>query len=209
MSEMPPPPTSTRIVGGLPPVAITAAIWAGLVIVGGLLGWIGKGVLAGPPDVPTTLVFGDWHTSCPDAKQKDAACRVSEDLSDPKSGQPLANLVVMKQIDKDNKIATVMAVNVVPFNVVAIQAGIGLKFGNEVKSYQYKTCMANGCFALVPYDQQLENAIKGASDASIVVGTINGKSVQLSFSTKGFADARKASLDIDAKHASWWWRLWS
>jgi invasion protein IalB len=208
MSEMPPPPTRTTFVDGLPPIAKHAAIWAGVFVVGALLGWIGRGVLAGPADVPTVMVFDDWRLVCPARKEKEATCRMTHEIADPKSGQVIASLVLVKELDKDKKKeSTVLAVSV-PLNVL-LEPGIGLKFGNETKTYQFKTCLEGGCVAMVPYDEQVEKAILGTSDAGITVARLDSKTVEIPFSTKGFADARKAYKTFDAKRSSWWWRLWS
>jgi invasion protein IalB len=207
MSEMPPPPTRTSFVDGLPPIAIHAAIWTGVFLVGALLGWIGRGVLAGPADVPTMMVYDDWRLICPARKDKDGNCRMSQDIVDSKSGQSIASLVLVKEVGKDKKESTVLAVNV-PLNVL-LEPGIGLKFGNDSKAYQYKTCLEGGCVAMVPVDEQLEKTIAGTSDAAVSVARLDGKTVQLPFSTKGFAEARKAYKTFDAKRSSWWWRLWS
>ncbi len=204
---MPPPPTRTRFVDGLPPIVIHAAIWAGVFLVGALLGWIGRGVLAGPSDVPTMMVYDDWRLICPARKEKDANCRMSQDIVDSKAGQSIANIVLLKEVGKDKKESTVLAVSV-PLNVL-LEPGIGLKFGNEMKTYQYKTCLEGGCVAMVPVDDQLEKTIAGTNDAAISVARLDGKTVQLPFSTKGFAEARKAYKTFDAKRSSWWWRLWS
>ena len=207
MSEMPPPPTRTRFVDGIPPIATQTAMWAGVFIVGALLGWIGRGLLAGPPDVTTINVYDDWRLICPSLKEKDGACRMTEDIVDTKSGQSVASLVIMKELEKDKQVSTVLAISV-PLNVL-LEPGIGLKFGNELKTYQYKTCTEAGCIAIVPFDEKIESSIVGASDAALSVARLDGKTVQLPFSTKGFAEARRAYVRFDAKHSSWWWRLWS
>ncbi len=204
---MSPPPTRTSFVGGLPPIVIHIAIWTGILIVGALLGWIGRGILAGPPDVPTMTVYNDWRLLCPARKEKDADCRMTQDIVDQKDGQQVASLVLLKEKDKDKKETMVLAVNV-PLNVL-LQPGVGLKFGDDTKTYQYKTCLQSGCVAMVPYDKQIEKAIEGTSDASISVARLDGKAVELPFSTKGFKEARSAYKNFDAKRSSWWWRLWS
>lgn len=204
---MPPPSTRTRFVDGLPPVAVRTAILAGVFVVAALLGWIGRGVLAGPPDAMTITAFSDWRLMCPSSKDKNASCRMSQDIVDTKSGQSIASMVVLKQIEKDKTESTVLAVSV-PLNVL-LEPGIGLKFGNELKTYQYKTCTEAGCIALIPYDDQLEASLKSPGDASINVARLDGKTVQLPFSTKGYSEARKAFGHFEAKRSSWWWRLWS
>jgi len=205
MSEKSSP--STRFVDGMPPVATTAAIAAGVFVVAALLGWIGRGVLAGPPDVLTITAYDDWRLLCPSSKEKDATCRMTQDIIDTKSGQSIASLVVAKEIGKDKSESTVLAVSV-PLNVL-LEPGVGLKFGNEVKTYQYKTCTEGGCIAIVPYDDALQASIEKGGDAAINVARLDGKTIELPFSTKGFTDARRAFVHFDAKRSSWWWRLWS
>jgi len=208
MSELSPPPTRTSFVDGLPPIAKHAAIWVGIFIVAALLGWIGRGVLAGPPDVPSMLVYQDWRLTCPARKEKDANCRMSQDIVDSKSGQSVASLVLLKEVAKDTKKeTTLLAVNV-PLGVL-LDPGVGLKFGNDIKTYPYKTCLEGGCLATIPADEALEKTIAGTDDAALSVARLDGKTVQLPFSTKGFADARKAFKNFEAKRSSWWWRLWS
>jgi len=204
---MPSPSTRASFADGIPPVAVKAGIGAGVFIVGALLGWIGHGVLAGPPDVMTITSYDDWRLICPSTKEKDASCRMTQDIVDTKSGQAIASLVVAKEIEKDKSESTVLAVNV-PLNVL-LEPGVGIKFGNETRTYQYKTCTEGGCIAIVPYDDQLEKTIESASDGAINVARLDGKTVELPFSTKGFADARRAFVHFDAKRSSWWWRLWS
>ena len=69
--------------------------------------------------------------------------------------------------------------------------------------------METGCIAVVPANDDLEKQIAETSDASINVARLDNKTVALPFSTKGFADARKAYKSFEAKRSSWWWRLWS
>jgi len=204
---MPPPSTRTSFVDGLPPIAIHAAIWACVFIVGALLGWIGRGILAGPDDVPTMTVYQDWRLICPARTEKEGSCRITQDIVDSKAGQQIASLVFFKQTEKDKKESTVLAVSV-PLNIL-LEPGIGLKFGNDIKTYQYKTCTEGGCVAIIPVDDQLQAALNGTDSASLTVARLDGKAVDLPFSTKGFAKAHKAYLNFDAKRSSWWWRLWS
>ena len=204
---MPPPPTRTSFVDGIPPIAQTAGILTGVVIVGVLLGWIGRGVLAGPADVPTMQVYQDWRLICPARKEKDVHCRLASDVPDPNSGQAVASLAIVNEVDKEKKVTKVLMVTV-PLGV-ALDPGVGLKLGNDTKTFAYKTCLEGGCLAVVPVDDALETSIADTNDATIAVARLDGKTVGLPFSTKGFADARKAYKSFEAKRSSWWWRLWS
>jgi invasion protein IalB len=209
MSETPPEPTRS-VVDNLQPVLTRAGIWLAVFVVGGLAGWIGRGVLAGPDDVPTMSVYQDWRLLCPATKAKDVSCEMSQDVIDTKSHQQIARLVLLQQkaSDKDAKKSTVLAVTV-PLGVL-LEPGIGLKIGDaQVQVFQYKTCTEEGCLTVIPVDKAMEKQIATAQDAGIAVAGRDGKAVELPFSTKGFADARRAFLNNDEKRASWWWRLWS
>jgi invasion protein IalB len=207
MSEMPPPPTRKSFVDGIPPTAQKAGIVAGIVIAGALLGWIGRGVVAGPADVPTMQVYQDWRLICPARKEKDAHCRLASDIPDPSSGQAVASLAIVNEVGKDKKVTKVLLVTV-PLGI-ALDPGLGLKLGSDTKTFAYKTCLEGGCVAVVPSDEALEKMIADTNDATLAVARLDGKTVGLPFSTKGFADARKAYKNFEAKRSSWWWRLWS
>jgi len=206
MSEISPPPTRTSFVDGLPPAAKNAAMWAGLFVVGALLGWIGRGVIAGPADVPTVQVYQDWRVICPARKDKDKHCTLVSDVADPQTGQAVASLSIVTEVDKDKKSSKVVVVNV-PLGV-ALEPGLGLKLGGDTKSAAYKTCVEGGCVAVLPDSDELEKSISDTTDTSIVVAGLDNKSVAVPFSTKGFADARKAYKNSEAKRANLWWRLW-
>ena len=206
MSEISPPPTRTSFVDGLPPNAKSAAIWAGLFIVGALIGWIGRGVIAGPADVPTMQAYQDWRLICPARKEKDGHCRLESTVSDQQSGQTVANLSIVTEIDKDKKSSKVLIVSV-PLGV-SLPPGLGLKFGSDTKTYPYRTCVDGGCAAVVPDNDALEQSIADASDTALVVAGGNDQAVQVPFSTKGFVEARKAYKNFEAKRSGWWWRLW-
>ena len=207
MSELSPPPTRTSFVDGLPHYAKPVAIGVGVFIIGALLGWIGRGLLAGPPDVASVLVYQDWRLICPARKEKDGNCRMTQDIVDSKTGQSIASLVLFKEVAKDKKESIVLGINV-PLGVL-LEPGVGLKFGNDLKTYGYKTCLEGGCLAVVPADAALEKSLSGTDDAAVNVARLDGKTVQLPFSTKGYVDARKAFKSFDSKRSSWWWRLWS
>jgi invasion protein IalB len=207
---MPPPPMRTGFLGGLPPLAVQALVWFGIFLVGGLAGWIGRGTLAGPADVPTMSVFQDWRLTCPSTKEKDSTCRLSQDVIDSQSGQAVASLVYVKDIVKDKpKDGSMVLAVTVPLNVL-LEPGLGLKLGaDDMKVFQYKTCTQAGCVAVIPMDVGMQKTLLAAQVAEIAVVGRDGKAVPLQFSTKGFSDAYDAYADNEARHSSWWWRLWS
>lgn len=208
MSEIPPPSTIFSFVDKIPPGGRKALLLAGLVIAGGLAGWIGRGVIAGPPDVPTMQVFQDWRLICPARKEHDAHCRLASDIPDPTTGQAVASLSIITEVDQSKKTTSKILVVNVPLGVL-LEPGIGLRLGGDTKAYPYKTCLEGGCVAFIPSNDELEDSIIDASDTAFVVASGGGQTVPLPFSTKGLADARRAMRNFEARRSSWWWRLWS
>jgi len=205
MSETPSVPTRmANAISDLPPVATRIAAAFGVLVIGGLAGWIGRGVLAGPPDVPTMQVYQDWRLLCPTSKDKGVSCEMSQSVVNQQAHMQVARLVMLKEKDKN----TVLAITV-PLDVL-LEPGMGLKLGNDqVRVFQYRTCTEEGCVAVIPVDDQIEGAFGKVQDAGIAVAQLNGKAVELPFSMKGYVEARKAFLSNEAKRGSWWRRLWS
>ena len=215
MSETPLPPKRMSLLGGLPPLVSQILVWLGILLVGGLIGWIGRGFLAGPDDVPSMSVYQDWRLTCPSTADKDATCRLSSDVVDPQSGQGVASIIYGKELEKDKdnpdaepKVTMVLGVTV-PLNVL-LEPGLGLKLGaDDMKVYQYKTCTQGGCTAVIPVDKDTLKTFLGAQVAEVTVVGRDGKSVPLPVSMKGLPEAYSAYRNSEAKHSSWWWRLWS
>jgi invasion protein IalB len=219
MSETPPSETGEKpsvltavanAIAGIPPVVKSILAALAVLVVGGAAGWIGRGVLAGPSDVPTMRMYQDWHLLCPDSKNKlfpdskdtSNSCELSEDVVN--ANERLVRLVLFRDKDK----SLVMAVTV-PLQVF-LEPGMGLKIGDDqVRVYQYKTCTEDGCVTIVPVDDQLLTSLGNAKDASVVVASPqDGKAVGLALAMKGYAEAYKAFRDDEASRKSWWRRLW-
>jgi invasion protein IalB len=214
MSETPPsetPSAPTRManaIAGMPSWATNTLLALAVFLVGGIAGWIGRGTLAGPPDVPTMSIFQDWHLLCPDSKDKGDTCELSQDVISQKEGARLARISLFRDKTSANK-SLVMAVTV-PLEVF-LEPGLGLKIGDDqVRVYQYKTCTEAGCSAVIPVDDAILASLEKAQDAGVVVASPqDGKAVELPFTMKGYAEAWKLFRNNDAKHKSWWRRLWS
>ena len=179
-----------------------AAIALGFLVLGVIAGW----VLRGPgldSNVGRIMVFQDWRLACPKDSDTKATCQLATEFVDQRSGTPLAQLALERLDGKQT-----MSIRV-PLTVL-IPAGVGLQFGSDTKTYQYATCSPIGCFAFVPADDKLMDALNSASSVSIVVTVSqNGKSAALPMSTRGYAEALKALNTIEARRHSWWRRLWS
>jgi len=205
MSEQ--PSMQTRMasaVGDLHPAAKTAGIFLVMLVIGGVGGWISRGLLAGPADVPTMTIYQEWRLFCPDSKAKNVSCEMSQDVIDQKSGSRIARLIFVKEKDKNMVVAVT-----VPLQVL-LEPGLGLKLGDDqVRVFQYKTCTQEGCFSVIPVNNELEAAFAKAQQAGVAVVQPDGKAVELPFSMKGYPEAHEAFLSNEAKRKSWWRRLWS
>jgi invasion protein IalB len=191
--------------GAMPPLVSRILVALAVFVVGGIAGWIGRGVLAGAPDVPTIQMFQDWRLGCPASTVKDASCELSQEVISEQAHARVARLVMIRDKDKGMVLAVTMPLDVL------LEPGMGLKFDNEdLRAYQYKTCTEEGCVAVIPVDAQLLASLDKAKDASVVVvAEQNAKTVAIPFSLKGYAEARKAFLGNEAKRSSWFRGLWS
>jgi invasion protein IalB len=171
-------------------------------IVGAFAGWAVRG--PGQSDaIPTIRLYNDWRLVCPADKEEKAACQLTSELVDQKSGTQLAELSMERTDGKE-----MLAIRV-PLTVL-IPAGVGLQFGTDTQTYQYSTCAPNGCLAFVPVDDKLLASFGNAKSVALVVtASQNGKSVALPMSIQGYADATKTLNNIEARRHSWWRRLWS
>jgi len=180
----------------------------GLIALGGLvvglaLGWIARGPGSGG-DTSRMAFYNDWRLVCPADKEEKAACGMTADVVDPRSGTRLAQLALGSQPGKTDEELVIS----VPLTVL-VQPGVGLQIGSDTKTYPYQTCVATGCVRIVKVDDALLKSLDGASSAALVVTAQNGRSVSLPVSVKGYSDARKAFNNIEARRHSWWRRLWS
>src|SRR3954464_3963490 len=134
-------------------------------LVGLLLGWMGRGLATYNVHAAQIATYDDWRGGCPAADSKDASCELSSHLVD--RNQPNASALARMSIatDKDGK-------QIVGFTLphgVALEAGMGLRIGKDpVKVYQYRTCTAVGCIATTPFDDNLKTLLKNADDASVM-----------------------------------------
>jgi invasion protein IalB len=191
-------------VGKLSPGPKNAGIVLVVLVVGVVVGWIGRGVLAGPADVPTMRVYQEWRLFCPATKDKDVSCELTQDVINQKAGTRLARFILVKEKDK----SMILAVTV-PLQVL-LEPGLGLKIGDDqIRVFQYKTCTEEGCLSIIPVNDQLDASLAKAQQASVAVAQPDGKVVELPFAMKGYSEAREAFLSNEAKRKSWWRRLWS
>ena len=174
-----------------------------LVLAGLVLGWAVRGVVGYDTGVQTVSDYQDWHTACPPASVKDAACEMVENVVDSNTKSEVARITITKDMGKD-----VFGITM-PFGV-ALEPGIGLIFGTDpVKVYQYRTCTSVGCLAVIPLDDKLQAQLKAGKDGRVLFAGLDNKPVALPISLKGYPEASRAWRRGEAKRSSWFWRMWS
>jgi invasion protein IalB len=175
------------------------AMALGVFIVGALAGWFLHG--SGSDGAASIRIYDDWRLVCPSDKEAKASCQLTSELIDPKSGTQLAQLALGSEDGKQTLIVRV------PLTVL-IPAGVGVQFGTDTQTFQYGTCLPNGCLAFVPVDDKLRASFDNAKSLAVLVtASQNGKSVSLPMSIKGYAEASKALNNTEASRHSWWRRL--
>ena len=175
-------------------------------LVGLLLGWMGRGVATYNVHQASIAAYDDWRVACPASETKEGSCELSTDVVDKSQGTPNAVARATITTDKDGK---QLLGFVLPYGV-ALEAGMGLKIGKDpVKVYQYRTCNAIGCIVTTPFDDALSKSLKGTDDVSVMFAGLDGKPVSVPMSFKGYDKSMSEWKSADAKRNSWFWRLWS
>ncbi len=182
---------------------ISLRIAAAIAAAGFLVGWIGRSALDAPPQVPTTSVYQDWQVSCPAADDRTRGCDIRQDVLDNRTHNMLLRLLVVRIKDRDTLALTV------PYNVLlAPGVGIGLD-GKPARIYPFATCNAVGCVARIALDRELAAAIGAAGQARVLFAGLNGRTVGVPFSLKGYKAAMHAYANGQGNRTSWIRRLWS
>lgn len=174
---------------------------AGLLVAGLVVGWIGRGLADGRPDVPNVSVFQNWELICPAPSADKGFCTLSQNVTDPKSHGVAVRFVVSADA-KGRKIALAA-----PFNVL-IPPGIAVKVdGGKAQTFAYKTCNGSGCVATVDASEKLYNGVLHAKKIEVFYENLNTKTSGWEVSMDGFADAVAAMKSSEADRHSWFRRV--
>jgi len=172
-------------------------VWAGLVVVALIAGWVARGLVVHPADAPTITVFKNWQLICPAPTADKGMCTLSTNVSDPKSGGMVLRFVV--SADKDKRRLAVAA----PFNVL-LQPGLGLKLdGGTMQTFPYSTCNESGCISSVSPDAKTYDGILAAKKIEIFYENLNTKTSGWALPMDGYGDAVAAMHEAEAYRHSW------
>ena len=176
-------------------------VLAGLLIAGLLVGWIGRGLIAQPPDAPTISVFKNWQLICPAPTAEKGFCTLSQNVVDPKSGGVVIRFVVSADA-KGRKLALGA-----PFNVL-LPPGIGMKVDDgKLQTFAYKTCNGSGCIASIDASEDLYSGVLHAKKIAVFYENLNTKTSGWAVSMDGFNDAVSAMKSNEANRHSWFRRV--
>lgn len=138
---------------------------------------------ADPRDGMATIAsLQDWRLNCPPRTTKAGRCVMQSVITQPGTGNALAELTVVPK-DKGDLLTVVAPLG------VFVPPGVQVTVGGITKVLAYKTCVQMGCVASMPIDSGLSAALAKASGGQIAFIWGDGKTVPLNFSLKGYTDA--------------------
>jgi|GEM_PF-702844 len=161
--------------------------------------------------------FDDWVLRCVDAEgtsddktAKLASCEIYQPLIVNNNGTmvEVLNLAVSRANDKAGKAN--WALIVLTWLDVHLASDFGFGIGNrQPKRIRYRNCNQSGCFVVIPLDNDHIDQLKKAAEGNAFFRLLNGQTVKMSFSLKGFTKAFNAlsegripSSETDAESAS-------
>ena len=127
---------------------------------------------------------GDWDVVCSDGK-----CRAGQLLANPK--QPgIAYGSTFELVGKEKQLALQLTF---PLGIY-LPRGIGLRAGAEKRDVPVTVCLPSGCRALLMLDDKLTAALLKEQSYSVRFYTTEAAPGEVTFSLKGFPEARQAVL---------------
>ncbi|MEI9886222.1 MAG: invasion associated locus B family protein [Rhizomicrobium sp.] len=150
---------------------------------------------AAPVTPSETKTFGDWTVRCfPVTTQ--SPCDMFELLANKTSGQRVMSISIAYMPTGDKHIIQIA----VPLGI-AIQKGLVLSAeGYTSPALRYRRCDRGGCYVEMLLEPPVLGALSGGgTSATIRIVAEGGKSFDIPFSLKGFADAHGAMQDLARK----------
>ncbi|HUB85354.1 MAG TPA: invasion associated locus B family protein [Rhizomicrobium sp.] len=156
------------------------------------------GASAPAQTAPQAKLYGDWGVRCYSPGSA-SPCEMQELVTQNKTGQRVMS----------TSIAYAPAQNRYIFQL-AVPLGVSLAKGARIVADGYngapmafRRCDRGGCYVEGLIDTKALDALQAATGpAKIQIASPNGRSLELPFSLRGFADARKAMTDMARDKAS-------
>ena len=137
--------------------------------------------------------FEDWTLRCARQASAAAACELSQSVKISRDGKlmEVISLAVSRAKDKADKINWAL-VAVTPLDV-HLPSKFGISVGKAaVTTAPYRNCNRFGCWAVVPLDAELIERFQAQNGAAALFRTLDGKTVRIVFSLKGFTKSFRA-----------------
>lgn len=168
---------------------------------------------AAPPHLLATT-FGDWTWRCVASADGRAAtgCEIGQSVKVNQGGKviEILNLAVSRANDKAGKVEWAL-VALTPLDV-HLPSEFALTVGGDADKdkakgknkdkpkpllTQYRNCNQMGCFVVTPLDAAMISRLKQEQEAAAFFRLLNGKTVKVVFSLKGFDKAIEALASKD------------
>ena len=139
-------------------------------------------------------LFGDWAYRCARSNGTDAkTCELAQSVRVKRDGKLLEviSLAVSRARDKAKKVEWAL-VAVTPLDV-HLPSRFGISVGEKtVTTAAYRNCNRFGCWAVVALDASLLKQFQAQSEAAALFRLLDGKTVRIVFSLKGFREGFRA-----------------
>lgn len=137
--------------------------------------------------------YQDWRIACTQ-RDKATACSISQDQTQ-QNGQRL--LAVEVQIRPDG---SAVATLLLPFGIV-LDSGVTPNIDDQppLKPIRFRTCLPNGCIALLPLDAATLGKLRTGSRLNLKVVADGGNALGFQVSLQGFSAAVDRVAALGAK----------
>ncbi len=136
--------------------------------------------------IPDVQVFDDWRVSCP--QNSADSCRVWQRVQ-VQHGDVAQDVMAVSLAPADTGLALLIQV---PLDVY-LPADFGLRVdGANERRVRYRNCNETGCWVLIEADAPLLNQFRRGITAEAALSLIEGETVRISFSLRGFTAALAA-----------------
>ncbi|HEY0105996.1 MAG TPA: invasion associated locus B family protein [Rhizomicrobium sp.] len=153
----------------------------------------GSGKPVGPTD---TKQFGDWVVRCFPVNSP-SPCDMFELLANKKTKQRIMSVSVAYVPSSDKHVIQIS----VPLGVLIQKGAVVTSDDYSSPMLHYRRCDRGGCYVEMLLPPDLLNALSSGSGAKVRIIAEGGKSFEIPFSLKGFADAHGAMTDLARKKA--------
>ena len=141
--------------------------------------------------------FGDWTVRCYPVSSP-TPCEMLQLLVNKKTGQRVLGVVILYAPSRDQSIMQ-----------IALPLGVMLQSGAVLSSDTFKSsvlhygrCDAQGCYVVLPVDNDTMGALGRATKAEMQIVSVDGKKYNLAFSLNGFTAGHSALMDLARQKAT-------